>query len=168
MSKAIRILVLLLLVAGATLAMPGAANAASDIYPIQSAAGAGKCVGLANYGSTANGTGLIIWDCHYNADQWWYNGDGGTMRSYASSWPYGKCVGLANYGNTANGTALILWDCNYNPDQIWSWRALGNGNYALYNPPSGKCAGLANYGSTVNGTRLVIWDCHLNPDQQWN
>ena len=30
-----------------------------------------KCVGLANKGSTANGTPLVLWDCHLNPDQRW-------------------------------------------------------------------------------------------------
>jgi hypothetical protein len=31
----------------------------------------GKCVGLAERGSTVNGTQLVIWDCHLHADQQW-------------------------------------------------------------------------------------------------
>ncbi|WP_455410034.1 RICIN domain-containing protein [Streptomyces hiroshimensis] len=38
---------------------------------IQSLAAANKCVGLADNGSTANGTRLVIWDCHGNYDQRW-------------------------------------------------------------------------------------------------
>jgi hypothetical protein len=30
-----------------------------------------KCVGLANMGSTSNGTALILWDCHLHPDQQW-------------------------------------------------------------------------------------------------
>ncbi|MBM7774685.1 hypothetical protein JOD54_004889 [Actinokineospora baliensis] len=30
-----------------------------------------KCVGLANNGSTANGTRLVLWDCHHGLDQQW-------------------------------------------------------------------------------------------------
>ena len=41
-------------------------------YTIHSAAtSAAKCVGLANNGSTANGTKLVLWDCHLHPDQRW-------------------------------------------------------------------------------------------------
>ncbi|MFE0023749.1 RICIN domain-containing protein [Amycolatopsis sp. NPDC059021] len=156
------------LLTGATLSAPpaGAAQAAAA-SPIISAA-APKCVGLADNGSTANGTRLVLWDCHLHVDQRWYPGlDGRSLRSFASGYPNGKCVGLANNGSTANGTELVLWDCHLNPDQQWSWRDLGDGNNALVNTPSGKCVGLANNGSTANGTRLVLWDCHLHVDQRW-
>ncbi|MET9633697.1 RICIN domain-containing protein [Lentzea sp. NPDC006480] len=126
-----------------------------------------KCIGLANNGSTANGTRLVLWDCHFHNDQYWYTGDGTTLRSYASGYPNGKCVGLANNGSTANGTELVLWDCHFHNDQNWRLSPLSDGTFALYNAPSGKCAGLANSGSTVNGTKLVLWDCHLHPDQRW-
>jgi hypothetical protein len=127
-----------------------------------------KCVGLANNGSTANGTRLVLWDCHLNVDQYWYWGGGPLLRSTASGYPNGKCVGLANNGSTANGTELVLWDCHGNPDQQWSWVALATPGWALKNTPSNKCVGLANGGSTANGTRLVLWDCHLHLDQRWN
>jgi ricin-type beta-trefoil lectin protein len=143
---------------------------ASEGYTIRSQAGSPtsppKCVGLADYGSTANGTRLVLWDCHLHSDQYWY-GSGGTLRSTASGYPNGKCVGLADYGSTANGTDLVLWDCHGNPDQQWSWVSLTTGGYALKNTPSDKCVGLADYGSTANGTHLVLWDCHLNLDQRW-
>jgi len=34
--------------------------------------GSGKCIGLANLGSVANGTRHVLWDCHYHADQLFY------------------------------------------------------------------------------------------------
>ncbi|WP_410656977.1 RICIN domain-containing protein [Amycolatopsis sp. lyj-112] len=149
----------LALTAGVTLP----ANAVEG-HPIRSVASMStKCVGLDNNGSSANGTRLVLWDCHLNADQYWYWAGSTALRSSAS----GKCVGLANYGSTANGTELVLWDCHGNPDQQWHWVALSTPGWALKNTPSNKCVGLANKGSTANGTRLVLWDCHLNVDQRW-
>lgn len=126
------------------------------------------CIGLSNRGSTANGTPLILWDCHFNDDQFWYfRDDDQTFRSFATGYPAGKCVGLANKGSTVNGTPLVLWDCQSTSDQRWRRQDLGQGRVALVNIGSGKCAGLANGGSTVNGTPLVLWDCHLHADQRW-
>lgn len=137
---------------------------AVDSYPIHNAASnPTKCVGLDNYGSSANGTRLVLWACHLNPDQYWIWGNSPLLRSAVS----GKCVGLADYGSTANGTELVLWDCHGNPDQQWSWIALTGVGWALKNTPSGKCVGLANGGSTANGTKLVLWNCHLNIDQRW-
>jgi hypothetical protein len=78
----------------------------------------GKCVGLADYGSTANGTELVLWDCHGNPDQHWNWVVLATGYALKNT-PSGKCVGLADYGSTANGTRLVLWDCHLNPDQRW-------------------------------------------------
>ena len=107
-------------------AAPSAGTHASGIFSLRSAAvpAGNKCVGLADNGSTANGTELVLWDCHLHPDQWWYKGDDGvSLRSYASGYPNGKCVGLANNGSTANGTRLVLWDCHYHPDQRWFTRS---------------------------------------------
>ncbi|GLZ37242.1 hypothetical protein Acsp05_08670 [Actinokineospora sp. NBRC 105648] len=128
-----------------------------------------KCVGLANNGSTANGTELVLWDCHFGRDQYWYGGANGSLGSFASGYPNGKCIGLADNGSTANGTRLVLWDCHYGLDQRWSFQwDWPTGYYAFKNTPSNKCVGLADNGSTANGTRLVIWDCHHGLDQQWS
>ena len=131
----------------------------------------GKCVGLANNGSTANGTRLIVWNCHYNTDQLWhgdYRWIRGAYRMTMRDWS-NKCVGLANNGSTANGTRLVLWDCRYTPDQLWYLQDRGYSNgvrvWALRNEESGKCVGLANRGSITNGTSLILWDCHYSPDQ---
>ncbi|MFJ1766810.1 RICIN domain-containing protein [Amycolatopsis sp. NPDC088138] len=144
------------------------ANAVEGTTIRSLASPAAKCVGLADNGSTANGTRLVLWDCHYNVDQYWYWGNGPLVRSTASGYPNGKCVGLANNGSTANGTDLVLWDCHGNPDQQWSWVSVPAGGWAWKNTPSGKCVGLADNGSTANGTRLVLWDCHYHVDQRWH
>ncbi|MEU1818870.1 RICIN domain-containing protein [Streptomyces roseifaciens] len=69
------------LIAAAVLAATGLAtgtahghdkSAAPAAVPLwRSLAGFEKCVGLANNGSTANGTELVVWDCHGNYDQRW-------------------------------------------------------------------------------------------------
>ncbi|MFD1536982.1 RICIN domain-containing protein [Nonomuraea guangzhouensis] len=132
---------------------------------LRSKAGSGKCVGLGNGGSIANGTPLVIWDCHFHPDQIWQGNNDRSIRTLAGS---GKCVGLANRGSTENGTPLVIWDCHLNPDQQWRFAAMGGDTYSIRSfAGNNKCVGLANRGSTANGTQLVIWDCHLNPDQRW-
>ncbi|MBT2232146.1 RICIN domain-containing protein [Nonomuraea sp. NEAU-A123] len=155
-------------VAAPLLGFPAAAQANSlPSTVLRSKAGSGKCVGLANRGSTANGTPLVIWDCHFHPDQIWQGNNDRSIRTLAGS---GKCVGLANNGSTANGTPLVIWDCHLHPDQQWRFAALGANTYSIrsFAASTAKCVGLANNGSTANGTPLVIWDCHFHPDQQWN
>ncbi|MCZ4121538.1 RICIN domain-containing protein [Streptomyces sp. H39-S7] len=150
----------------AALILPGtaSADAQADSYLWHSLAASHKCVGLANNGSTANGTALVIWDCHGHPDQRWTSGPSGGASAFYSQAGANKCVGLANNGSTANGTPLVIWDCHGHPDQ--QWYASVN-NSLRSNAAVNKCIGLANNGSTANGTPLVIWDCHGHPDQQW-
>ncbi|WP_433512168.1 RICIN domain-containing protein [Nonomuraea sp. CA-143628] len=162
-----RVLTVLVMLAMA-LGLPAAAQASalSSTALRSNAAGTAKCIGLANNGSTANGTPLVIWDCHFHPDQIWQGNNDRSIRTLAGS---GKCVGLANNGSTANGTPLVIWDCHLHPDQQWRFAALGANIYSIrsFAASTPKCVGLANNGSTANGTPLVIWDCHLHPDQQW-
>ncbi len=170
MSTLIASAVLALTGATAT-AAPSTATQAGPLFNLRNAAdpNGNKCVGLANNGSTANGTILVLWDCHLNFDQWWYRGDDGvSLRSNASGYPQGKCIGLADNGSDRNGTRLVLWDCHLHPDQWWRMQDLGDGTFALVSAAGqNKCVGLANNGSTANGTPLVLWDCHFHPDQRW-
>ncbi|RKN77686.1 hypothetical protein D7231_03005 [Streptomyces klenkii] len=138
-------------------------SAAPAAVPLwRSLAGFEKCVGLANNGSTANGTELVLWDCHGHPDQQWApSAPAGLIQSLAAA---NKCVGLANNGSTANGTRLVVWDCHGNYDQRW---AVYSDNSVRSQAAANKCVGLADNGSTANGTRLVIWDCHGNYDQRW-
>ncbi|WP_344117566.1 trypsin-like serine protease [Streptomyces blastmyceticus] len=124
-----------------------------------------KCVGLANAGSTVNGTELVLWDCHKHADQWW-TVDPETHLLHSLAGP-GRCVGLADAGSTKNGTHLVVWDCHGRSDQRWQLLDDYTVRSLAADPPTRKCVGLANGGSTANGTPLVLWDCHRNPDQRW-
>lgn len=156
----------------ATAGSGAAATPATALVTIESGASSSrKCIGLANNGSIANGTRLVLWDCHGGADQTWYFENRFGRIDLRSGVPgygiSGKCVGTANSGSTANGTELVIWDCHGGADQNWAWATFADGSVELYNVPSSKCAGLANSGSTTNGTRLVVWDCHAHPDQHW-
>jgi hypothetical protein len=160
-------LVVALVVAAAVLGVPSAARAeGANSTALHSAAADEKCVGLADPGSIADGTHLVLWDCHYHPDQLWHGvfGSGLVVSTAAGN----KCVGLDNGGSTVNGTLLVLAPCGGgHPDQLWEFYPLGENTYMMRNYPSHKCAGLANRGSTLNGTELVLWDCHLHPDQRW-
>lgn len=65
----------------------------------------------------ANGTAVIIWDCHGGTNQKWNNNPDGTITGVQS----GKCVDTVANG-TARGTKIHLWDCHGGPSQQWSLR----------------------------------------------
>ncbi|MCA2220768.1 RICIN domain-containing protein [Nonomuraea aurantiaca] len=80
-----RVLTVLVMFAMA-LGFPAAAQASSlsSTALRSNAAGTAKCVGLANNGSTANGTPLVIWDCHLRPDQQWGLPDSPAAFGFAS------------------------------------------------------------------------------------
>lgn len=164
-----RIKTLLSLLFALVLAALGAPSTAyaegANSTAIRSSAADAKCVGLADRGSTADNTHLILWDCHYHIDQLWHGA--GTTGLIVSTAAGNKCVGLGVGGSTTNGTPLVLERCSGDPDQQWEFYPLGENTYMIRNYPSRRCVGLANRGSTLNGTDLVLWDCHLHPDQRW-
>jgi hypothetical protein len=67
---------------------------------------------------TANGTRLIIWECHGGANQQWTRTASGELRGLQS----GRCVDVLG-ARTANLTDVWLWDCLGAPNQQWDRRA---------------------------------------------
>jgi hypothetical protein len=76
-----------------------------------------KCLD-ANGNGTANGTAVIIWDCHGALNQQWNLNTDGTITSAQS----GLCLD-ANNAATTNGTKLILWSCTGGTNQKWTLRS---------------------------------------------
>ncbi|GAA1555548.1 hypothetical protein GCM10009827_090410 [Dactylosporangium maewongense] len=72
-----------------------------------------KCLDV-NGAATADGTPVIIYDCHTGANQQWSVNADGTVVSVAS----GKCLDATAHG-TANGTPLAIWTCNGGANQRW-------------------------------------------------
>lgn len=128
-------LVLGLSIAGAGLAM--ARPASATVW--KNFANENFCLSTANSGSTATGTGLIIWRCNTDvgkpiADQGW----AWTATPWDSSGNYfqlfntrpnspppssnARCAGTKG-GSFSGGTELILWSCNnasaWSHDQGW-------------------------------------------------
>jgi alpha-galactosidase len=88
---------------------------------------AGRCLDLPQ-SSTANGTQMVIWDCHTATNQQ-FSESGQTLRVL------GKCLDIptnagsgprvptlcldVNEAATANGTAVIVWSCHSAANQRW-------------------------------------------------
>jgi len=112
----------------------------------------GQCVDVFRAGS-ANGTGVILWTCHSNANQRWTQFEDGTIRTL------GKCMDARS---TAIRTAVVLWTCDGSAGQKWVPRADGT----ILNSRSGQCLDAMGALST-NGTKLIIYTCHTATNQKW-
>jgi alpha-galactosidase len=114
----------------------------------------GRCLDLDN-GTTTNGTGTLIWDCHGNANQQ-ITQDGRALRIL------GKCLDVPP--SAANGTRVQVWDCNGGTNQQWTFN--GNGTVSNARFPS-LCVDVSG-GGTANGTAVILWSCHGGTNQRWS
>jgi len=117
-------------------------------------ASSGRCLDVPN-SATANGTGLVIWDCHSNANQQRTAGADGTLRSL------GKCLD-APPGATA-GTRVQLWDCNGGTNQQWTSQPNGT----IRGVRSGLCLDV-DRDLTANNTAVLLWTCTGAGNQVWS
>ncbi|GIH17396.1 GH92 family glycosyl hydrolase [Rugosimonospora africana] len=116
---------------------------------------AGKCVDVANSGTT-NGTHIQLYGCNNTGAQQWTVNANGTLSAL------GKCMDVPSSG-TANGILIQLYDCNASAAQIWTPQSNGT----LVNPNSGRCLDVPGSNS-ADGTQLEIWDCSGGANQQWH
>ncbi|HEY3481295.1 MAG TPA: ricin-type beta-trefoil lectin domain protein, partial [Streptomyces sp.] len=115
---------------------------------------AGKCVDIANSGTT-NGTHVQLYDCNGTGAQQWTVGSDGTVTAL------GKCLDDASSG-TADGTLVQLWDCNGTNAQKWTVSGK-----QLINTAANKCLDVPG-SNTANGTQLDVWTCNGGTNQQWS
>jgi alpha-galactosidase len=113
----------------------------------------GRCLDV-NQGSSANGTLMIIWDCHTGANQQ-FTQVGSTLRVL------GKCLDLPP--TTVAGTRAQIWDCTGATNQQWVLN--GNGTIGSVQFPS-LCLDV-NLAATANGSAVIVWTCHGAANQRW-
>lgn len=112
----------------------------------------GRCLDVPN-SATANGTGLVIWDCNSAPNQSWTATDG-TLRSL------GKCLDAPL--NATAGTRVQLWDCNGGTNQQWTFQSNGT----IRGTRSGLCLDV-DRNLTANNTAVLLWTCTGAPNQVW-
>ncbi|MEV8438005.1 ricin-type beta-trefoil lectin domain protein [Actinosynnema sp. NPDC051121] len=112
----------------------------------------GRCLDV-NGAGTANGSQMIIWDCHTGTNQQ-FTQTGNTLRVQ------GKC--LQAPANAGSGTRVQIWDCNGGANQGWNL----NGDGTISNVQNGLCLDV-NSGATANGTAVILWTCHTGANQRW-
>lgn len=111
----------------------------------------GRCLDV-NGASPANGTQVIIWDCHTNANQQ-------VTQNGQALQVMGKCLDLPNAGT---GTRVQIWDCHGGTNQQWNI----NSNGTISSVQGGLCLDVNN-ASTTNGSAVIVWSCHTGANQRW-
>ena len=113
----------------------------------------GRCLDVNNSG-TANGTQMLIWDCHTGANQQ-FTQSGQTLQVL------GKCLDAPS--TAVAGTRVQIWDCNGGTNQQWTFS--GNGTIGSVRFPA-LCLDV-NGAGTANGTAVILWTCHGGANQRW-
>ncbi|GAA1670628.1 RICIN domain-containing protein [Kribbella yunnanensis] len=111
---------------------------------------AGRCLDV-NAANSANGTPMLVWDCHANANQQF-------ARTGQTLQVLGKC--LEAPVNAVPGTRTRIWDCNGGANQQWNV----NDNGTVSNLQTGLCLEAAG---TANGSPANVATCTTNPNQRW-
>lgn len=114
-----------------------------------------RCLDIAG-GSTTDGAGAVIWDCHGQANQRWTRTAAGELRVYGD-----RCLDV-NANGTADGTRIQLWTCNGGPAQRFSFTDGGT----VVAAGSGKCVDVDRNG-TDNATLVQLWSCNTTGAQRW-
>ncbi|HEX8864913.1 MAG TPA: ricin-type beta-trefoil lectin domain protein [Lentzea sp.] len=109
----------------------------------------GRCLDVTGAG-TANGTQMITWDCHGNANQQ-FTQNGQALQVT------GKCLDVP--ANSGSGAVARIWDCTGGDNQKWN---LTTG--AVTHVPTGLC--LTSSG-TNNGAAVTVATCQSGTNQRW-
>lgn len=104
-------------------------------------------------GVTADGTPIVLFQCHGSPNQRWFIGHGQIAESF------GSCMDVQ--GSAAvDGAAIILVTCNGRPSQ--QWRVIDGQIIGI----GGKCLDSAD-GSDADLTPLVLAECKGTQSQRW-
>ncbi len=135
---------------------PSLSVLAGHAGPIVDTDTTGWCVDV-RYGDPANGTPLLMWECHGGDNQQWSFRPDGTIRSL------GKCMTVEG-GASAGGTGIVLSDCGADDSQ--KWRVTSDG--WVVNQGSGKCLWNSIAQPQQHGQQLTIESCRADTiNNQW-
>ncbi|MFI9815906.1 ricin-type beta-trefoil lectin domain protein [Saccharothrix variisporea] len=110
----------------------------------------GRCLDV-NGASSANGTQMIVWDCHTNANQQ-FTQNGKALQVL------GKC--LEAPVNASPGTRTRIWDCNGGANQQWNV----NDNGTITSVQTGLCL---DANGTANSSAVTVSTCTGGANQRW-
>jgi poly(3-hydroxybutyrate) depolymerase len=110
----------------------------------------GRCMDVTGANS-ANGTQLIVWDCHTNANQQF-------AQSGQALQVLGKCLDAPN--NAASGTRTQIWDCHGGANQQWNLTTTGT----ITSAQTGLCL---TVNGTANNSTVTVATCNNAANQRW-
>lgn len=113
---------------------------------------AGGCVDVRD-GVTADGTPIVLFQCHGSPNQRWFIGRGEIAENF------GSCLDVQG-GAGVDGAEIILVTCNGRPSQQWrviDGQIIGLGNKCL----DSKDGGAADL------TPLVLSECRASQSRWW-
>jgi hypothetical protein len=114
--------------------------------------GVGGCVDVRD-GVTADGTPIVLFQCHGSPNQRWFIGRGEIEENF------GSCLDVQG-GAEVPGSAIILVTCDGRPSQQWrvvDGQIIGIGD---------KCLD-ADGGAAADLTPLILADCRGTQGQRW-
>jgi hypothetical protein len=148
-----------LTLAYAAAALPGCAAttyvSVPDPLPVIGAQFVGvhsECIDVQD-GATADGSPIVIFQCHGSPNERWF------IKSGVIAENFGSCLDIQG-GTPVNGAPIILVTCSGTVGQQWS---LVDGQIVGL---SGKCIAESG-GNSVNLTPLVLADCSSAPGSHW-
>ena len=109
-----------------------------------------RCLDV-NGANSTNGTQMIVWDCHANANQQF------TQNNKALQ-VLGKC--LEAPANAGPGTRTRIWDCNGGASQQWNV----NDNGTITSVQTGLCL---DVNGTANSSAVNVATCNNAANQRW-
>ncbi len=115
--------------------------------PIFDTDSTGWCVDV-RYGDSANGTPILMWECHGGDNQQWTFRRDGTIRSLS------KCM-TVDGGGSQGGTGIVLSDCVADDSQLW----LVSSDGWVVNQGSGMCLWNFIAEPQHQGQQLTIESC---------
>ncbi|RSM91526.1 poly(3-hydroxybutyrate) depolymerase [Kibdelosporangium aridum] len=110
----------------------------------------GRCMDVTGANS-ANGTQLIIWDCHTNANQQFAQ-NGQALQVL------GKCLDAPT--NATSGTRVQIWDCHGGTNQQWNVTSSGT----ITSVQTGLCLDVTG---TANNAAVNVSTCNNSTGQRW-
>jgi poly(3-hydroxybutyrate) depolymerase len=110
----------------------------------------GRCAD-ATGAASANGTQMILWDCHTNANQQFAQ-NGQALQVL------GKCLDAPN--NATSGTRVQIWDCHGGANQQWNVTGTGT----ITSVQTGLCL---NVTGTANNAVVNVATCNGGAGQRW-
>lgn len=116
--------------------------------------------------STADGSGIDIWDWNGGSNQQWSLVPYGAGVYEIVGLQSGKALDVAGQ-STANGAAVDLWDVNNGANQLWYIQPTDSGYFKIIGVQSGKALEVNGQGA-ADGSAVDLWTWDGGSNQQWS